>query len=632
MLRKLLIPIVFTTAAGFYLLAESASGLSSGFSGYSGNPATNGGATCASCHTGGIAPGVALAGPLQINVGATGTYTFTITGGQAAGGGLDVSATAGTLVSTAPDTKIAAGEIVHNAAKTADATGAVTWTFDWTAPTTPGTVTIYAAGNSVDLTGSTTGDAASAASITVTVSPPVNSPPTALTAATITGVIREGLTFDGSGSTDTDGTITAYRWDFGDGSPIVDFGTLSAVVQHSYMSAGAYTATLTVVDDQGATNSASVAVDVGAGTPPPASTTTTTTTLPPPTTTAAPTTTTTAAPTTSQPASSRTGVEIFNSMCASCHGASGNGGVGPSLVASTASTAAIRSTVLAGKGIMPGFSAALSPAEVTAITGYVSNLQQSATTGSSTTSTTTPATGSAVFETTCAACHGPNGEGGIGPSLVDSPISPALVKSIVTNGLGDMPALAAKLTPEQIQLVADYVAARAPALTPTTSSAPETSGATNTPTTSPPDPGAPLFAANCASCHGAQGEGDIGPSLQRKINTADIIDTIEFGSGDMPAFGQILTAVEIQQIADHVRVLSGAPATEVKGEVESNTTTTVDGSDSESAAALPISTTPGESGSPGGAGLTVLVTLGIAALFGAWVLVGLRRTAKGETT
>ncbi len=46
-----------------------------------------------------------------------------------------------------------------------------------------------------------------------------------------------------------------YRWDFGDGSPIVDSG-LAASVFHSYTHAGNYTVTLTVTDSGG--NSASV--------------------------------------------------------------------------------------------------------------------------------------------------------------------------------------------------------------------------------------------------------------------------------------------------------------------------------------------------------------------------------------
>jgi PKD repeat protein len=60
----------------------------------------------------------------------------------------------------------------------------------------------------------------------------------------------DGLTasFDASGSKDPDGTITDYRWDFGDGS----IGT-GVNPSHPYLTAGTYPVTLTVQDNAGAT-------------------------------------------------------------------------------------------------------------------------------------------------------------------------------------------------------------------------------------------------------------------------------------------------------------------------------------------------------------------------------------------
>ncbi|MBE3128800.1 MAG: PKD domain-containing protein, partial [Actinobacteria bacterium] len=50
--------------------------------------------------------------------------------------------------------------------------------------------------------------------------------------------------FDGSSSSDEDGTIVSYSWDFGDGS------TGSGVtVTHTYNAPGNYKATLIVTDD-----------------------------------------------------------------------------------------------------------------------------------------------------------------------------------------------------------------------------------------------------------------------------------------------------------------------------------------------------------------------------------------------
>lgn len=69
--------------------------------------------------------------------------------------------------------------------------------------------------------------------------------------------------FDASGSSDPDGTIVQYDWDFGDGTSAANAG---ATVVHSYAAAGTYDVTLTVTDDDGETNAAvkSVAVSEAA--------------------------------------------------------------------------------------------------------------------------------------------------------------------------------------------------------------------------------------------------------------------------------------------------------------------------------------------------------------------------------
>ncbi|MDO9379201.1 MAG: PKD domain-containing protein [Nocardioidaceae bacterium] len=55
--------------------------------------------------------------------------------------------------------------------------------------------------------------------------------------------------FDGSGSTDSDGTVASYAWTFGDGGTAT-----TAKPDHTYTQAGTYTVTLTVTDDDGATD------------------------------------------------------------------------------------------------------------------------------------------------------------------------------------------------------------------------------------------------------------------------------------------------------------------------------------------------------------------------------------------
>lgn len=72
--------------------------------------------------------------------------------------------------------------------------------------------------------------------------------------------IGEWVRFDGSGSADSDGSVVSYQWSFGDGTPSVT----GPIVYHQFASAGSYLVTLTVTDDDGATDTASQNVGMGA--------------------------------------------------------------------------------------------------------------------------------------------------------------------------------------------------------------------------------------------------------------------------------------------------------------------------------------------------------------------------------
>lgn len=92
---------------------------------------------------------------------------------------------------------------------------------------------------------------------TTTPVPPPNQAPTGNLTFGCDGLT---CTFSGGGSSDPDGSITAYSWSFGDG------GSSSGVnVSHTFSAAGNYSVTLTVHDDGGAADSTTQTITVTGG-------------------------------------------------------------------------------------------------------------------------------------------------------------------------------------------------------------------------------------------------------------------------------------------------------------------------------------------------------------------------------
>lgn len=101
--------------------------------------------------------------------------------------------------------------------------------------------------------------------------PPTPNPPIAvLTADSAGGVAPATVNFDGSNSTDPNGTINSYRFDFGDGSaPQVD--PVLNTASHTYTKAGTFLAQLTVTDNAGNVGAdvVTITVTVTQAAPPP---------------------------------------------------------------------------------------------------------------------------------------------------------------------------------------------------------------------------------------------------------------------------------------------------------------------------------------------------------------------------
>jgi len=145
-----------------------------------------------------------------------------------------------------------------NASGSSDSDGTITsyaWTFGDGATGSGTTASrTYAAGGTytVTLTVTDNGNATSQTAHALT----VNAPPVASFTSACNGLT---CSFDASGSSDSDGTITSYAWTFGDGAT----GS-GATVSRTYAGGGTYTVTLTVTDNGNATSQNVHAITVNA--------------------------------------------------------------------------------------------------------------------------------------------------------------------------------------------------------------------------------------------------------------------------------------------------------------------------------------------------------------------------------
>ena len=89
--------------------------------------------------------------------------------------------------------------------------------------------------------------------------PPDNEPPTADAGGPYSVGAGQTITFDGSNSYDPDGNIDFYRWNFGDETSEI----LAESPDHVYSNSGIYEVTLTVIDNDGTTNTDIISINIG---------------------------------------------------------------------------------------------------------------------------------------------------------------------------------------------------------------------------------------------------------------------------------------------------------------------------------------------------------------------------------
>ena len=151
-----------------------------------------------------------------------------------------------------------------------------------------------------------------------------------------------------------------------------------------------------------------------------------------------------------------TGGRVYGENCSGCHGARGEGLVGPPLAAA-AFASLVGPMVVEGGISMPAFAGVLSDADVDAVSDFVAGELSDP---EARTAQVTP--GGDLFRVYCSGCHSAIGSGGAMPSLNNAPnirqYPPAEAIAAMILGRGNMPSFAGNtLDVRQQASVALYV-------------------------------------------------------------------------------------------------------------------------------------------------------------------------------
>lgn len=114
---------------------------------------------CGGCHGSTADPqvSVTISGPDSVTTGQTVQYSLTISKASKLGAGLDIAVKTGTLAPVSSNIHLSNGELTHNSNLTMT-NGSITVLFNYTAPGSAGTDSLYAIGNATNSNGNTSGD------------------------------------------------------------------------------------------------------------------------------------------------------------------------------------------------------------------------------------------------------------------------------------------------------------------------------------------------------------------------------------------------------------------------------------------------------------------------------------------
>ncbi|MCH8285201.1 c-type cytochrome [candidate division KSB1 bacterium] len=285
----------------------------------------------------------------------------------------------------------------------------------------------------------------------------------------------------------------------------------------------------------------------------------------------------------SSPGNRQFGETLFRSRCGTCHGADGQGGIGPSLnnqsFLSIATDNYLYETITQGRENTAMVSwSFLKKDEIAGIIAYLRSWQTvPSRQGLLTEQVRLGAasvvgdieTGQELFAGMCAGCHGRHGQGAVGPAILNKDFLRAASDQFILNSITrgrNQSAMRSfgkefqgleQLNPQELNDIVAFIRSRENV---------ESDAIYTNITPGTPSIGRELFAGMCAGCHGTNGEGKHGPALnsQEFLNAATngfLQATIALGRGGTAmrswakgAQGyEELTTDEINDIVSYIR-------------------------------------------------------------------------------